>query len=144
MKTRNGAPRSPWLLCVIAAALCLGCSEFDRVRARAYVGDADAPGLPGPPYEAGVDVAQDLDAARGWFEAAAEQGQAQSFARLGKLYALGAGVPRDLVKGHMYFELSFRHGEIRMGTYLLQLQMDLSVAEIAQSLALADAWEMEH
>jgi len=132
------------LLFVPALALSLGCSDFDRLRARAFVGDRTAQLLVGHAYELGEDVPQDLEAAAKWFRRAAERGQPQSFARLGFLYAVGAGVPRDPLKAHTFFELGYRAGQLPFAIYVKKLEVELTTEQIAASLAAADEWEASH
>jgi TPR repeat protein len=132
------------LLCVPLLALSLGCSDFDRLRVRAWVGDPTAQLLVGHEYELGENVPQDLDQAAEYFERAVEQGQPHAFARLGVLYALGAGVPRDPLKAHTLFELGFRRGQLSFAIYAKKLEYELTTEQIAESLAAADAWEASH
>jgi TPR repeat protein len=136
--------RSLLLLGVAVATLSLGCSDFDRQRVRAHLGDRGAQVLVGHAYELGEDVPQDLEAAADWFQRAVDQGQPQAFARLGKLYAIGAGVPQDLLQAHTYFELGFRHGQLQFGIYVKHLEISLTTAEIAKSLENVEAWEASH
>lgn len=52
---------------------------------------------------------QNYAKARQWFEQAAAQGDASGFLNLGLLYRDGNGVPEDLVRAYMWFNLSTAH-----------------------------------
>jgi len=132
------------VLCVTAAVMSLGCSEFDRLRIRAHLGGPDSQILVGYAYETGDGTEKDPVAAAKWYRKAAEQGHPKAFGLLGEKYRLGVGVRRDLVRANMFFTLGLRHGEAILGDHIDALERELSDADIAESRRLADAWEADH
>ena len=132
------------LLCVTAAVMSLGCSEFDRLRIRAHLGGADSQILVGYAYETGKGAETDPVAALKWFRKAAEQGHPKAFGLLGEKYRLGVGVRRDLVRANMFFTLGLRRGETRVGDLIRLVERELSDEQIAESRRLADVWDANH
>jgi TPR repeat protein len=51
-------------------------------------------------------VPRDYAAAVGWFQKAAEQGNAEAQVSLGVMHAKGQGVPQDYVIAYMWFNLA--------------------------------------
>ena len=81
-------------------ALCLaGCvkpkTEFEKTKALAEKGDADAQYNLGWMYADGEGVPEDDKEAVKWYRKAAEQGHADAQYSLGLMYADGKGVPQD-------------------------------------------------
>jgi TPR repeat protein len=132
------------ILCATAAATILGCSDFDRLRVRAYLGGPDSQILVGHAYETGEGVGKDPVTAVEWYRKAAEQGHPKAFGLLGEKYYLGVGVRRDLVRANMFFTLGLRRGEAVLGEYVRAVEAELSDEEIAESRRLADAWDANH
>ena len=132
------------LLCVTAAVMSLGCSEFDRLRIRAHLGGADSQILVGYAYETGEGAEKDPVAALKWFRKAAEQGHPKAFALLGEKYRLGVGVRQDLVRANMFFTLGFRRGETHVGDLIRLVERELSDEQIAESRRLTDVWDANH
>ncbi|WP_225757441.1 tetratricopeptide repeat protein [Cardiobacterium sp. Marseille-Q4385] len=61
-------------------------------------------------YRDGLGVAQDYDAARRWFEAAAAQGYDDALNNLGVLYDHGLGIAQDSNRARQYFEQAAAKG----------------------------------
>ena len=57
-------------------------------------------------YASGQGVSQDYQAALKWYRKAAEQGLAQAQGNLGVLYELGHGVPRDVIRAHVWYSVA--------------------------------------
>jgi hypothetical protein len=93
-----------WVQPAVAGALEDGQAAFDRKdyalavqiwRPLADQGDAEAQ------YNIGLSYMSDnLDEAARWYGLAADQGNAKSQFALGNIYAVGHGVPKDLVKAY--------------------------------------------
>lgn len=132
------------LLCATAAAMSLGCNEFDRLRIRAHLGGPDSQILVGHAYETGKDTERDPVAAVKWYRKAAEQGHPKAFGLLGEKYRLGIGVRRDLIQANMFFTLGLRRGQTHLGDFIHVVEQELSDADIAESRRLADVWDANH
>jgi TPR repeat protein len=132
------------VLLATAVLTCLGCSDFDRLRIRAYLGGADSQILVGYACETGKGTEKDPAKAVEWYRKAAEQGHPKAFGLLGEKYRLGLGVPRDLIRANMFYTLGLRRGEAHLGDIVRALERELSEADIAESQRLADAWEANH
>jgi len=61
-------------------------------------------------------VPQDDARAADWYRKAANQGNAQGKALLGRLYQFGWGVPQDEIQAHMWFNLAAAQGEMKRPT----------------------------
>jgi TPR repeat protein len=132
------------VVCLLIASLSLGCSELDRLKVRATLGGADSQLLVGHAYETGNGVRQDPKEAMRWYRKAAEQGHPKAFGLIGRLYGIGFGVNRDLVKANMYFQLGHRRGEKHLAEFIETVERKLQAREIQKSLQLADSWEAQH
>ena len=142
---RSHAATLPTLLAVILlASLSLGCSELDRIKARAYLGGADSQLLVGHAYETGTGVKQDPKEAMRWYLKAAEQGHPKAFGLVGRLYGMGFGVKRDFVTANMYFQLGYRRGEKHLGEFIEKIEQKLRSGDIKKSIRLADSWDARH
>ena len=73
----------------------LSCSETDRLRIGAYLGDSRAQSKLGRAYAIGEGVSRDDALAAEWYRKAAEQGNSRAQFRLGFMYDVGDGVPED-------------------------------------------------
>jgi hypothetical protein len=97
--------------------------SVDSMRAKAEKGDPEAQNGLGMINIFGFGGAQDLGAARGWFEKAADQGYPEAMVQLGNLYENGLGVEKDVAKAVALYGkaagLNHPHGRFRLG--LLQL-----------------------
>ena len=65
-----------------------------------------SPVIPSVALMNGEGVERNPEEAVTWFEAAAEQGDADSQFNLGLLYAEGKGMPKNLVRARMWFALA--------------------------------------
>lgn len=74
-------------------------------------GDPSAQFLLGLVYELGVDVREDYDQARYWYEKAAAQGHANAQSNLGFMYSQGHGVRQDLAQARQWFEKAAEQGD---------------------------------
>lgn len=144
MKFSHAATRPTVVTFILLMCLSLGCSELDRLKVRAHLGGADSQVLVGHAYETGKGVRQDPREAMRWYRKAAEQGHPKAFGLIGRLYAMGFGVERDLVKANMYFQLGHRRGEEHLAEFIESIEQRLKAGEIEKSLQLADSWEARH
>ena len=58
-----------------------------------------------------IGLVQDHKESCKWYEKAAEQGNTAAQFRLGVMYSLGEGVTQDLIKAHMWYNISVHSGE---------------------------------
>ena len=63
-----------------------------------------------------IGLVQDHKESCKWYEKAAEQGNKAAQFRLGVMYSLGEGVTQDLVKAHMWYNISVHNGEADIPT----------------------------
>lgn len=84
-----------WVIDGAAGPLVQDPALFDRTKARADSGDAQAQNLLGTWYEHGTRVKKDPAQAAAWYLLAAQNGNAYAQNNLGVLYSRGVGVPRD-------------------------------------------------
>jgi TPR repeat protein len=70
-----------------------------------------------------------------WFLKSAELGFFQAKFDLGRMYYLGEGVPRDLVRAHMWFNLA------GYGVYTQGLEETMTPEQIAEAKELARNWK---
>ncbi len=75
---------------------------------------------------------------------AAERGDAKAFYDLGLYYALGQGVPRDLVAAHKWFNLAARRGLRRAEVERRELASEMTIPEIAAAQRAAREWMMRN
>ena len=92
-------------------------------------------------YDRGRGVPQDYVLARKLWEQAASQGHTKAYANLGFLHALGHGVPNDIVRSYMWFNLAAVHatGKVQADSAELRdkaLRM-MTPAEIAEARRLS-------
>jgi TPR repeat protein len=80
-----------------------GPAEFERIKAQAQKGDAQAQLALGSLYASGDGVAKDLGKAAKWHRKAAEQGLAPAQFELAKDYAGGLGVNADKAEAFKWF-----------------------------------------
>ena len=80
------------------------------LREAVAAGDARALFEIGARYAEGRGVPQDVAAAAGWYEMAAEKGLAPAQYRIGNLLEKGAGVERDAGKARIWYEKAARQG----------------------------------
>ncbi|RMF16249.1 MAG: sel1 repeat family protein [Alphaproteobacteria bacterium] len=75
---------------------------------------------------------------------AAEHGDAKAFYDLGLYYALGQGVPRDLVAAHKWFNLAACCGVRQAEVERRELAAEMAPPEIATAQRAAREWMMRH
>jgi uncharacterized protein len=80
-------------------------------------------------YQLGEVVPQDHSEAVKWFSRAADQGLTVAQFALGGMYAFGHGVPGDIVRAHMWLDLS------------AALARKMTPAQIAEAQHLAREWK---
>jgi TPR repeat protein len=99
------------LMLLLGCRLLLGCSETDRIRIRAYIGDSEAQFRLALVYFLGEEVPRDDAQAVEWFRKAAEQGNPDAQFGLGLLYRDGErGVPRDDAQAVEWFRKAAEQG----------------------------------
>ena len=136
---------------VAAGAIEDGQAAFDRKdyalavriwRPLADQGDAEAQ------YNIGLSyMSNDLDEAARWYGLAADQGNAKAQFALGNIYAVGHGVPKDLVKAYKWFNLA-ADSSLASGTdspdaaigNLEIVAVQMTPEQIAEALRLAREW----
>ena len=74
----------------------------------------------------------------------AERGSASDQYRAGILYALGDGVPVDLVTAHKWLNLAAMNGVIEARESRAEISQDMTVQEIAAAQRLAREWYLTH
>ena len=85
----------------------IGSRWLSRVRCLAEGGEAESQLKLGIAYRDGSDgPPQDYSEAAIWLRRAAEQGNPMGMFNLAILYERGRGVPRDLVRSHMWYNLA--------------------------------------
>ena len=72
-----------------------------------------------------------------WFRKAADQNYAPAQCSLGICYAAGAGVPRDYIEAHKWFELASRQGNEDAIQKLPFLDLAMTPEQIARAHKLA-------
>jgi TPR repeat protein len=85
-------------------------SEFEKTRAKAEKGDAEAQLSLGLFYASGSGVAPDLGKAAKWERKAAEQGLARAELELGRDYVDGSGVKPDAAEAFKWFHSAADQG----------------------------------
>ena len=111
------------LLAALLFAFCLLCAchraeqddpaknTFQKTKAKAEQGNADAQVRLGVCYNKGEGVAKDFVEAVKWFRKAAEQGHAGAQLMLGVCYAGGFGVAKDFVEAVKWYRKAAAQGD---------------------------------
>lgn len=93
--------------------------SVNSMRTKAEKGDPEAQNGLGMINLYGFGGAQDLVAAKDWFEKAANQGYPEAIVQLGSLYENGMGVEKDVAKAAASYrkaaELNYPQGRFRLG-----------------------------
>ncbi len=76
--------------------------------------------------------------------AKADAGSPEEQYRTGLLYALGDGVPVDLVTAHKWLNLAAMNGVIEARESRAEISMDMSPQEISTAQKLAREWYLTH
>jgi TPR repeat protein len=88
-----------------------------------------------------VDVPQDYVEAVKWFRQSADQGLPAAQYMLGAMYGLGQGVPLDLVRSHMWLNLSGAQGNQVAMELRDTIAKRMTTAQIAEAQRLAGEWK---
>jgi TPR repeat protein len=78
------------------------------------------------------------------YELAAETGIAQAQYDLALKYAVGSGVPQDLIAAHKWFNLAAMKGIDEARLHRADLAREMSAGEIAEAQRLAREWAHAH
>ena len=92
--------------------------DFEAVKARAELGEAEAQKQLGSIYAKGQGVKQSYAEAAKWYRKAADQGHAGAQAALGELYEAGQGVPCDEAQAAQWYRRAAEQGQV-VGQYSL-------------------------
>ena len=82
----------------------------------------------------------DTNEAIRWYQLAAEGGNTDAMYQLGSLYTSDAGLEKDRVRGHMWFNLAVAHGMRQATQRRDSVEAKMSPEEIAQAEKLAVEW----
>jgi len=112
-------PARPWIVAIILGLLA-GCSdspqdnpsaEFEKLKAKAERGDAEAQYKLGKIHPEGEGKGKDLAQSFKWYRKAAEQGHAQAQSGLGFCYELGLGVAKDMTQAISWYRKGAQQGD---------------------------------
>ncbi len=98
----------------------------------------------GAMYDEGLGLQQDYVEAANWYRKAADQGYAKAQFNLGSMYMNGEGALQDKIQGYMWLTLAAEHGLAEQVKKLLDLENDLSNAEIKKAKKMARQWKSQH
>jgi uncharacterized protein len=76
-----------------------------------------------------------------WVQLSADQGYPPSQLNLAIMYYEGQGVPRDIVRAHMWMSLAALQGDANAANYRDQIAKSLTPAQVEQSLKLIKEWK---
>lgn len=76
--------------------------------------------------------------------AQADAGSPEEQYRTGLLFAVGDGVPVDLVTAHKWLNLAAMNGVIEARESRAEISLDMSAREIATAQKLAREWHLTH
>jgi hypothetical protein len=80
---------------------------------------------------------QDYQEALRWCGLAADQGDGRAMFMLGRLYHTGHGVPQDVVRAHMWYNLATANGYAEGKRWRDRLADEMSENQIAEAQKLA-------
>lgn len=83
---------------------------------------------------------QNFDEAKKWYTRAAEQGLTSAQLDLGRRYANGAGIGKDLVRAYMWLNLAASAGDVSISKERDEVARSLSPAQIAEGQQLSRVW----
>lgn len=89
-------------------------------------------------YEFGEQLKARYTEAAKQFEEAAKRGDASAAANLGYLYYFGNGVPLDILKSHMWFDLAARSGIKRAEKLITEIEERMVPEQIEEARRMAD------
>ena len=122
----------------------VACSDIDRTKVLAYLGNAAAQNSLGLIYYEGEGVPEDHAEAAKWYRKAADQGNANAQHSLGVTYAKGEGVPEDYVNAHKWFNLAAAAGNEDARRNLKIMAGNMNDEQIAEAQRLAREWHHAH
>lgn len=145
---RLWAERDPEIRALSEAAF--GARWFARLRCLAELGDAESQLTMGIAYRDGSDgPPQDYSEAAVWFRRAADQGNPLAQLNLAQLYQHGRGVPQDLVRAHMWYNLAITGFDWPARTRATafsrrdQLESRMTLAQVREAQRMASEWWTE-
>ena len=94
----------------VALMFLFACSETDRLRVQAYIGDSNAQYRLGLSYSVGDGVPKDAAQAAEWFRKSAEQGNSTAQFNLALMYDTGEGVPKDVAQAAEWYRKAAEQG----------------------------------
>jgi hypothetical protein len=94
------------------------------------------------PFGAAGLAADPAEAAR-WYERAAAEGHGMAGYRLGRMYAAGRGVERDLVLAHLWLGRCAERGLGDSSAWVAAVAAEMSPEERTAARALAERWRAE-
>ena len=91
----------------------------------------------------GWGVPQSDEEAFKWYTMAADRGFTAAQVSLAKMYAVGFGAPQDNVQAHKWYNIAFMLEDFNAEYDRDELAQQMSPEELAEALALAEAWMAE-
>jgi len=82
-----------------------------------------------------------VEKARIYFDKAAAKGNPVGLYEIGLLYEAGTGVPRDLIKAHLYFNLASARQHPQANEAMQRISAQLTAEEVEKAQAEARAWK---
>ena len=96
-------------------------------------------------YEEGAGVLQDYNEAAKWYRMSAEGGNVVAKINLGVMFEQDLlGLPQDLVKTHMWYNLAAAQGSADAATFRDDVATNMTPGQIAQAQRLAQEWLAKH
>ncbi len=88
----------------------------------------------------GSDNPRDYELAAHWYEGSARQGYCEAQRRIGALYALGYGVPKDYIRAYAWMKAAASQGSRRAKSNLTKVRSRMSERQIYFARKLADQY----
>jgi TPR repeat protein len=95
-------------------------------------------------YNEDLGVPRDYVEAAKWYHKAAEQGVPSVQYYLGIMYYKGKDFLQDSVQAHMWLNLAASQGHKKAREYRDKIAVDMTTAQIAEAMVLAQKWFKEH
>ena len=83
---------------------------------------------------------RDYELAAHWFKGSAKQGYREAQRRIGALYALGYGVPKDSIKAYAWIKVAAEQGSSKAKGNLSKVQSRMSDRQVYFAKKLADRY----
>lgn len=123
-------------------------TERDLAAARDYLLQAAEQGMRDAEAQLGLlfvsadteELSRDYEQARFWFNRAAHRGDALSQFYLGRIFAEGLGIERNLAIGHMWYEVSYHFGYQQALSYMEPLHEEMDEEVFNQARFMAVRW----